>query len=452
MVQQKVYSALSELLPDDGVTIVLDSTSEMGGDTKPFAILVVTSRHVYLVDVLFLDESNAATCGPEVQKFVIDYLPSLRDHVVAVSTDNHPGMAQVFADHLKPLLPHAHHQRCVGHVLNLVGGDLLGAEILSDVKELQKLVRSFLKGKKNVARRRRLKKLGHGVPPVPCATRWNSWYVNAVWLNANLATLRAFVNMEIRNGATNVQMVQVKEMLDEHFSTLTVKLAFIVHRGKPVFDLIHDVQVAVAPKASDEHGARRPQMHRVYNQLKKLHAQLSDTSSFGAFVDDVFKALSSKDREPYKKGFIIATHAAAAKVQKYLALLPFAKHARVLDPRQRPVLESEDGMGTNIVVHKCLFRTGEVTPALQVEWDAYWKLPPVVATDRFSILDWWEGVSPTLPMLSGIARRVLAVPATSCDVERCFSALKWVRDERQQDMKEDTHRAAVLLHFNGIVN
>ena len=41
--------------------------------------------------------------------------------------------------------------------------------------------------------------------------------MNAVWLNANLATLRAFVNMEIRNGATNVQMVQVKEMLDEHF-------------------------------------------------------------------------------------------------------------------------------------------------------------------------------------------------------------------------------------------
>ena len=95
---------------------------------------------------------------------------------------------------------------------------------------------------------------------------------------------------------------------------------------------------------------------------------------------------------------------------------------------------------------------GEVTAALQVEWDAYWKLPAVVATDRFSILDWWEGVSPTLPVLSGIAWRVLAVPATSCDVERCFSALKWVRDERQQDMKEDTHRAAVLLHFNGIVN
>ena len=104
-----------------------------GGDTKPFAILVVTSRHLYLADVLFLDKSNAATCGPEVQNFVIDSLPFLREHVVAVSTDNHLGMAQVFTEHLKPLLPHAHHQRCVGHVVNLVGGDLLGAEILVEL-------------------------------------------------------------------------------------------------------------------------------------------------------------------------------------------------------------------------------------------------------------------------------------------------------------------------------
>ena len=44
---------------------------------------------------------------------------------------------------------------------------------------------------------------------------------------------------------------------------------------------------------------------------------------------------------------------------------------------------------------------------------------------------------------------ILAVPATSCDGERCFSSLKWVRDERQRDMKEAMHRAAVLLHYNG---
>ena len=73
----------------------------------------------------------------------------------------------------------------------------------------------------------------------------------------------------------------------------------------------------------------------------------------------------------------------------------------------------------------------------------------MVATDNFSIFSWWEGISETLPLLYAIVRRVLAVPATSCDVEHCFSSLKWVRDERQQDMKEETHRAAVLLHYDG---
>ena len=45
------------------------------------------------------------------------------------------------------------------------------------------------------------------------------------------------------------------------------------------------------------------------------------------------------------------------------------------------------------------------------------------------IVDWGEGMSQTLPLLYAVACHVLAVPATSCDVERCFSSFKWVRDE-----------------------
>ena len=39
-------------------------------------------------------------------------------------------------------------------------------------------------------------------------------------------------------------------------------------------------------------------------------------------------------------------------------------------------------------------------------------------------------LSPTLPLLYAVVCRVLAVPATACDVERCFLSLKWVRDEQ----------------------
>ena len=116
------------------------------------------------------------------------------------------------------------------------------------------------------------------------------------------------------------------------------------------------------------------------------------------------------------------------------------------------MLQSEEGMGISIEVYDCLFQKGECTDALKAEWDVYWKLPATLPTPNFKILDWWEGMSQTLPLLYVVARRVLAVPATSCDVERCFSSLKWVRDERQQNMKCESHHAAVMLHYNGIVN
>ena len=53
-------------------------------------------------------------------------------------------------------------------------------------------------------------------------------------------------------------------------------------------------------------------------------------------------------------------------------------------------------------------------------------------------------MSETLSLMFLTARRILVVPATSFDVQCCFLYLKWVRDERQQDMKEETHVAACL--------
>ena len=166
-------------------------------------------------------------------------------------------------------------------------------------------------------------------------------------------------------------------------------------------------------------------------------------------MDQVLEALSEKQRAPYRQGFNVALTAAANKVSKYLQLLPFAKSARVLDPRQRAILGSEVEMGSQIETYDCLFRKGECSDALRAEWDVYWKLPAIASTANFRILDWWEGMSETLPLLYDVARRALAVPTTSCDMEHCFSSLKWVRDERQHRVKCETHRAAMMLHYNG---
>ena len=49
-------------------------------------------------------------------------------------------------------------------------------------------------------------------------------------------------------------------------------------------------------------------------------------------------------------------------------------------------------------------------------------------------------MSEILPLIFHIAQGLLGGPTTSCDVERCFFSLKWVYDEPQQDMKDETHK------------
>ena len=65
-------------------------------------------------------------------------------------------------------------------------------------------------------------------------------------------------------------------MLDKEFATLSLKLAFLVYRAKPIFDLVYQVQVVVTPTWQNSDSQPRPQMHWVWNQLTKLHAQLED--------------------------------------------------------------------------------------------------------------------------------------------------------------------------------
>ena len=110
------------------------------------------------------------------------------------------------------------------------------------------------------------------VPRDPCQTRWNSWYENCKWLNENQGALKAFVTNELTNGSTNTQMIEIKQMVEKDFPILShLRFSFLVHCGKPIFDLIHNVEVGVAPTWACEGAPLQPHMHRVYNQLQKLH-------------------------------------------------------------------------------------------------------------------------------------------------------------------------------------
>ena len=73
------------------------------------------------------------------------------------------------------------------------------------------------------------------------------------------------------------------------------------------------------------------------------------------------------------------------------------------------------------------------------------------STKQSNTLGWWEGMCERVPLLYKCARRMLAIPHMSCDMERSFSMWKRVHSEKQHSMQHGTHKRYVSFCFNGVV-
>ena len=138
--------------------------------------------------------------------------------------------------------------------------------------------------------------------------------------------------------------------------------------------------------------------------------------------------------------------AARDKLWKYVGKhMELAKQARILDATQMAALPGE------IAAFPLIFSTQVQQTLLENgEWKVY-RDSVTPSTPQFDVLQWWEGMAVRLPTMYRIARSILAIPHTSCDVERSFSVWKRVRSDKQQSMAEGTHKAYVSFCFNGVV-
>ena len=61
-------------------------------------------------------------------------------------------------------------------------------------------------------------------------------------------------------------------------------------------------------------------------------------------------------------------------------------------------------------------------------------------------LQWWREHKSEFPLLAKIARRYLAIPASSAPSERIFSKLGIIWEKRRANLKPETANAIVFLH------
>lgn len=463
---------------EHGITLIVDETSDTVDDTEPVNVVIITAKAAYFVDTIFVKQEREDTdkYGDCFGQTVVEWwdaffaphdspdTPPLRKDVVAIVTDNVNYNIGAFKRHLKPRFPTAQHVRCVAHVLNLVGQVFRDHKYLMVLREFMSKTRSLLKGKKNIRRRQRLRAFlrsnsdvgdpAVNTPPDWADTRWSGWYDCAAWHVKHFSLLQQWVAKEANNPDAPATVTDLHMWLQVNTPMVRLQLIFVVEHAVDVFDLMQHVQVSVAATfcQSAEKRKAKPTMHRVYNQMHDLHQKLKAMEQKLQPLTE--KRLTMKSPNggnqhnavQMRSQFLEVVRSACDKLWKYVGKhMEFSKEARVLDPTQMARF-SKNIADFSLVfppaVHDQLVQSGE--------WALY-RASVTPSTPQFDILNWWDSMADRLPVMYRYARRVLSIPHTSCDVERSFSAWKRVRSEKQQSMKEKTHKAYVSFCFNGVV-
>ena len=298
------------------------------------------------------------------------------------------------------------HVRRIAHVLNLVGYVFRDHKHMGLLRDFMAKARSLLKGEKNIRRRRRLRRWlqqqvedgdSTRTPPNWADTRWAGWFDCTLWHCSHFVLFHDGVSVEAALPDAPAPMIDFKEWLATHSAYVRLLLLFVVERAPEVFHLLDKLQVSVASTFCGDGTTRRskPTMHRVFEYVGK-HMEL-------------------------------------------------AKQARILDPTQMGALPHE------IASFPLIFSAQTQRQLLENgEWKVY-RDSITPSTPQFDVLQWWEGMALRLPTMYPIARSILAIPHTSCDVELSFYVWKHVRSAKQQSMKEGPHKAYVSFCCNGVV-
>ena len=207
--------------------------------------------------------------------------------------------------------------------------------------------------------------------------------------------------------------------------------------------------------ASVDYEKRRPKRtkHCVYNRLHDLHVTLH------AIVDSKKPRSSTERRLTRQTATWVAMYYAAAvrtfldvvqcacdKLLKYVSKhMELAKQARVLDPTIMASLPSD------INEFPLIFPDNLQSIVVDNGDRGLYRVDVQPSTPKLDILQRWKAMKERLPHMYKGARRIIAIPHTSSNVERSFSIWKRVQSDKQENVKEGTHKAKVSFCFNGVV-
>jgi hypothetical protein len=85
---------------------------------------------------------------------------------------------------------------------------------------------------------------------------------------------------------------------------------------------------------------------------------------------------------------------------------------------------------------------------IELEVARYLEITPKATSATVDVLAWWKAQAPNLPLLSEVARRVLAIPASSTSSERVFSSSGNVVTSQRMNLDPVAVKKLVFIHDN----
>jgi hypothetical protein len=174
------FKALKDILRDQPVCIIADETTDVR-DHMILNVVAGLAGRYFLIDVVTMTACNHATMSQAVIQAVTGADIKFND-VMAIVSDSAAYCKKAFKDVLAPVFPNATHVLCIAHILNLVGEVFRCHAAFDDVGTLVSMVKSAF-FKKPGRKTRYIDYLKEylpddqvKLPPVPCTTRWNSWF------------------------------------------------------------------------------------------------------------------------------------------------------------------------------------------------------------------------------------------------------------------------------------
>ena len=459
-----------KLAKEDGLSIMIDGSTDIQHDQKPLNMLVATSSAIFFCETKFHDpveSENADTLVRLVREFCRKWLPGdLPDFVRWICTDNESkmlSMTKKLTDS-SGLFPNAKGIGCLAHGAARIGAIIKDRKSIAELHSLCVALSGLLKGKVFVHRRWLLRKAmqaqGRVVATLPDkwgGTRWDSWYLCVVFVARNCGFLQKWIS-ELTIESESQAWASCAKKLKDHGPLIKVQSLFVMHAFQSLYEAISkEFQLSPVQRGARTGTCPRTPNHLFYNKLQSIHTLLVDlstiteSSKLPGFIQQAM--LTGKVKFSAVQAFFHdVTGTAATIAKKYLTndAGQLAKAMRIFDPYQRTSLGVRDLEEYTLVIplslHSRIMESHEGEPS---EWSQYMDLRN--PAPKTNILSWWESMSSIVPCLSRQAAKMLRVLLTTMQVEASFSTFKMTRDDQQWSMTDAVHLDRISFMFNGVL-